>query len=253
MIISSIEYATGRKRIEKAYTEIRAVTDEPIDVWPAIIDRLGFKMHFDNEKWMNIPSEGPLVIVANHPFGVVDGLMLGYLLSLIRKKFMVITNSVLCHEALFKPFLLPVDFSESKEALQTNINTRNTTLKRLLGGEALGIFPAGAVANSPKPFSKFVEDWEWKLFVAKAIQQAKATVVPIYFEGMNSRWFQIASHLSPILRASFLLNEVRNKLNKEFYIHIGEPMQYEKDLATIRNRKELLDYLRYETEKLSPF
>ena len=168
MIISSIEYATGRKRIEKAYTEIRAVTDEPIDVWPAIIDRLGFKMHFDKEKWMNMPTEGPLVIVANHPFGVVDGLMLGYLLSLIRKKFMVITNSVLCHEALFKPFLLPVDFSETKEALQTNISTRNSTLKRLLDGEALGIFPAGAVANAPKPFSKFVEDWEWKLFVAKA-------------------------------------------------------------------------------------
>ena len=164
---------------------------------------------------------------------------------------MVITNSVLCHEALFKPFLLPVDFSETKEALQTNIETRNTTMRRLLEGEALGIFPSGAVATSPKPFSTFVEDWEWKLFVAKAIQQSKATVVPVYFEGMNSRWFQIASHLSPVLRAGFLLNEVRNKLNKEFYLHIGDPLSYEKDLSAIRNRKSLLDFLRQKTVNLS--
>lgn len=242
MVIGAIELATGRVRLEKLYNEVRQMRLKPADLWGAALQKLDVKLNFDAAQLAKIPSEGPVVFISNHPFGVVDGLILGHLVSRVREKFAILVNEVICKEEQLNDFLLPIDFRETKEALQTNLRSRQETMERLKRGEALAIFPAGGVSTSPKLFGK-AEDLEWKRFTVKVIQQTKATVIPIYVHGQNSRLFQMASHISLQLRLSLLLNEIRNKMHKTVRITIGDPIAYDA-LSQATDRQNMLDYLR---------
>lgn len=241
-LIGTIEHATGRKRLERVYSEIKAEQPNSAQLWDLILDKLELYPNFDAKQLEKIPADGPIIFLANHPFGVVDGVILGYLASRVRSKFCVLVNEVLCREELLQPYFLPIDFRETRAAQQINIDTRKETLRRLREGEALAIFPAGGVATSPKLWGK-AEDLDWKRFVIKMIWQTKATVIPIFVHGQNSRLFQVASHLSMNLRLSLLLHEVRNKMGRQIYLDIGDPIPFGQ-LANIKDRQELLDHLR---------
>lgn len=248
LLIGTIEHATGRKRLERVYSEIKAQKPTSSQLWDLMLEKLELYPNYDQAQLDKIPPAGPIIFVANHPFGVVDGVILGYLASRVRSKFCVLVNEVLCREELLQPYFLPIDFRDTREAKQTNIKTRNETLNRLMAGEALAIFPAGGVATSPKLWGK-AEDLEWKRFVIKMIWKTKATVIPIFVHGQNSRLFQVASHLSMNLRLSLLLHEVRNKMGRQLYLDIGDPIPFEQ-LANIKDRQELLDHLRAVTFNL---
>ncbi len=250
MVVATMEWLTGRRRLEKLYTQVKADAPAPSEVWEAVLGKLEVGVLYDENQLNKVPREGPVVFLANHPFGVVDGLILGYLISRIRPQFRVLVNEVLCREEMLMPYLLPVDFRETKAALQTNIQTRRAALSHLQAGEALGIFPAGGVATAPR-FWGAAQDLEWKRFVAKLIQQTRCTVVPIYMHGQNSRLFQIVSQFSQNLRLSLLLNEVRNKMGRDLRVTIGDPVPFS-ELATIRDRQQLLDHLRSLTYELAP-
>ncbi len=242
LLIGTIEHATGRKRLERVYSEIKAQKPTSSQLWDLMLEKLELYPNYVQAQLDKIPKEGPIIFVANHPFGVVDGVILGYLASRVRSKFCVLVNEVLCREELLQPYFLPIDFRDTREAKQTNINTRNETLNRLQAGEALAIFPAGGVATSPKPWAK-AEDLDWKRFVIKMILKTKATVIPIFVHGQNSRLFQVASHVSMSLRLSLLLHEVTNKMGRQIYLDIGDPIPFEQ-LSNIKDRQELLDHLR---------
>ena len=150
------------------------------------------------------------MLLANHPFGVVDGLALTVLASRIRPEFRVITNSVLCVDERTENRLLPIDFEESRDAMRRNIETKRTALRALAAGECVAIFPSGGVATAVLGLRPAV-DLEWHTFVAKLIRSSQATVVPVFFHGQNGPLFQLASKLSLTLRLSLLLREVNNK------------------------------------------
>lgn len=147
------------------------------------------------------------------------------------------------------PYLLPIDFAETPTARATTLRSRAEALSWLGGGGALVVFPGGAVSTSTGPFTRGAVDPEWKLFTAKAITHARATVVPIFFAGQNSRLFQVASHLSLTLRLSLLFNEVRNKIGSTMQVRIGAPLPYAA-LSHVVDRKALLDHLRRTTYDL---
>ena len=248
-LILFLEFITGRPKIEKLYKELREMDLVPNEVWDAALEKLKVSAVYDKQQLDKIPQEGPLVFVSNHPFGVLDGLLLGQLVSVVRKDF-----SVLVHDALTKQderldtFLLPVDFKETKEALRTNIETRKRAIETLQAGNAIAIFPAGGVSTSPKGFGK-AQDLEWKRFTAKLIQRSKATVVPVFFHGQNSRLFQLVSQISQLLRYGLLLHEVRNKMGDQIQVTVGDPIPFEA-LADIKDRQKLLDHLRAVTLSL---
>ena len=248
LLISAIEYATGRRRLEKIYNKIKQSDNSNNQIWQLILQELSINVIYDKTKLLKVPRSGPIIFIANHPFGVVDGAMLCYLASEVRQKFFVLANEVLCKEKIIADYMLPIDFRTTKEALQTNIDTRKKAIERLNDGEALVIFPAGGVATSRKILGK-ADDLNWKRFVVKLIHKTKAPVIPIYFYGQNSRLFQFASHVHMSLRLSLLLHEVRNKMGQSLKVSIGDPILYN-TIEHIKNRQELLDHLRKITYEL---
>ncbi len=248
-LINALEAATGRKKIRQFYREILEASTEVDDIWEMSLEKFEIDLHYDEEKLESVPKEGPVVFVANHPFGLLDGLILGYLISRVRNDFVIMITATLYKDTPLEKYFLPVDFRENRDAAQLNIRTRNRAIDHLKEGKALAIFPAGAVATAPKPFAR-AEEWEWKRFVVKAIQQSSATVVPIFFEGQNSRLFQVVSQFSIPLRQGLFIHELKNKIGRQLTVRIGDPIPYEA-LAPLKERQAILDHLKEKTISLA--
>jgi putative hemolysin len=123
--------------------------------------------------------------------------------------------------------LLPVDFSETPEALRTNLKSRNLARAHLAAGGCLIVFPAGGVSTTPSLWHRKATDAEWKSFTARLVLGAKAPVAPLYFAGQNSRLFQIASHLHQTLRLSLLFKEVHDRMGSEIRLRAGKLIAFE--------------------------
>ena len=240
-LIHSIEQLTGKPRLWRLYADYCAGPVSP-DFFAEAIERLALTVDIERRELARIPRDGPLVVVANHPFGVVDGLVLGYLLSRVRPDFRILVNSVLYRLPELQPFLLPVDFAETREAQVTNIATRRQALNALKAGRAVAIFPGGTVSTAGSPLGRAV-DPEWKPFVGRLVPEGRARVLPVFFEGQNSRVFQWASQLSMTLRLSLLFREVVNKMGGEVKLRIGAPISHAQ-LAHFEDRRALTDHLR---------
>lgn len=242
LFIHAIEQVTGQPRLTRLYREYRRDGSPSGDFWHAAVRKLRLNVQYDARRLAAIPRQGPLVIIANHPFGVLDGIVIGYLTSLVRPKFKLLAHSVLYRAPELQPFVLPIDFTDKKAAIRTNIDSRRRAVDELAGGGAVVIFPAGGVSTSRTLFGPAI-DLEWKPFAAKLITQSRATVVPVFFEGQNSRIFQLASHISGALREGLLIKEVASRIGADMRLHIGAPIPYDA-LAHLRDRQPLVDHLR---------
>jgi len=248
-VIRLIERMTGQPRLKRIYDDHRANPRPGESFWDSAIRRLDLKIVTNEDALAKLPREGALVVVANHPFGVLDGVIVCQLVARVRPDFRVLTNSVLYRADEIKSFLLPVDFTETKEALDTNLKSRAAAKRHLMGGGCLIVFPAGGVSTTPRPWDIHAVDAEWKNLTARLITQAKAAVVPVYFAGQNSRLFQLASHVSMTLRLSLLFKEVHDRIGTEVHVRVGDAIPYAK-LSTINDRESFMNYLRQATYAL---
>jgi len=249
LVIQLIERITGQPELKRMYLEHQNNPKPGESFWDAAINKLGLKIDLNEQDLSEIPRTGPVIIVANHPFGVLDGLMVCWLISRVRNDFKVLTNALLNRAEEIKPYLLPIDFEETKAALETNIRTRAESKALLEKGGALVIFPGGTVSTTPTLLARKAKDPEWKTFTGRMIVQGKAPVVPVYFDGQNSRLFQIASHISMTLRLSLLFKEVHDRIGEGLTIRIGKRIPYE-TLKGFSDRKELMAFLRDQTYAL---
>lgn len=250
LAIRSIERLTGQKRLRRLYLEQQAIGYSERNFWATAIQALELRLAYSEQALAQVPATGPLVVVANHPYGVLDGIMISHLVSQRRGDFRVLANGVLYRSPEARPYILPIDFNESQEALATNLESRRIAINWIRDGGALVIFPGGTVSTARKAVGPAV-DPRWKPFTAKLIHAGRATVVPICFVGQNSRLFQVASHLSTTLRLSLLFREVANKIGSTQRIEIGEPLAYQ-DLMAIKDRQHLMDDLRRRVYALHP-
>ncbi len=248
-VIRLIERTTGQPYLRWLYEDYRNNPPTNESFWDSAIRRLELNVTYDEVRLAAWPKSGPLVVVSNHPFGVLDGLTICHLVAKIRTDFLVLTNSVLYRADEIKPFLLPIDFAETSEALSTNLKSRAQAKTHLIKGGCLVIFPAGGVSTTPTMWHKHAIDADWKTFTARLITQARAPVAPVYFAGQNSRLFQIASHISMTLRLSLLFKEVHNKIGSEIRVRIGDVVPYDA-LASITDRYAFMQHLRQMTYAL---
>ena len=243
LFIKIVERVTGQPYLKYLYEDNRAHPQPGEDFWDAAIRKLELKLKYNEDVLAQWPRTGPLVVVANHPFGVLDGLIVSHLVAKVRPDFRVLTNAVLLRAEEVRSFLLPVDFAETEEALQTNLKTRAEAKSFLMKGGCLVVFPAGGVSTTPTIWHKRAIDTEWKNLTARLIAQSKAPVAPVYFAGQNSRLFQLASHISMTLRLSLLFKEVHDRIGSEVHIRLGDVISYER-LAGINDRQSVMDTLK---------
>jgi putative hemolysin len=250
-VIRLVERATGQPQLKKMYLDNQRHPRPNESFWEAAVRRLALDVRYDADALEAFPKTGPVVVVANHPYGVLDGIVISWLISKVRTDFVVLTNAILMRAPEVSAFILPVDFSETDEALKTNLATRAAARARLEKGGVVVVFPAGAVSTTPDMLGlKPAVDWRWQPFVSQLIQRSKAAVVPIWFSGQNSRLFQIASHLSYTLRISLIFHEVKSRIGATLPVAVGAPIPYA-ELASIKDRQALADTLRDRVYALS--
>jgi putative hemolysin len=219
--------------------------------WQVIPARYGLELQVTGGNLTDIPANGPLVLVSNHPYGILDGLMMGHLLDRLRGDFRILANSVFMQAEELRRIVLPISFDETKSALALNLQTRADALAYLGQGGAIGVFPGGTVSTAAKMFSRPM-DPSWRNFTARMIQKSGATVVPVFWEGQNSRLFQIASHLHYALRLGLLIKEFRSRIDRPVRVVVGKPIPAAAIAGFSGDANGLMDFLRNATYQLSP-
>jgi putative hemolysin len=249
--IRALENVSGRRSLIRRAEGYEHELAQGRSFWEVMPERYGLTLDIVGGSLANIPANGPLVMIANHPYGILDGLILGHLLDHVRGDFRILANSVFRRAEDLNRVLLPISFDETKEAVKLNLETRSRALEYLNNGGAIGVFPGGTVSTSAKPFSRPM-DPSWRNFTAKMISKSNATVVPIYFTGQNSRLFQLASRVHSNLRLALLLKEFKSRIDEPVRLVIGKPIAAA-TLAPLRtDPTAMMETLRRATYALSP-
>lgn len=250
-MIRILENVTGRLALIRRAAGYEADVARGRSFWEVIAGRYGLSLDVVGGSLGNIPANGPLVVIANHPYGILDGLMMGYLLDRARGDFRILANSVFRRAEELNRVVLPISFDETKEAVALNLRTRAAALDYLGQGGAIGVFPGGTVSTSARPFSRPM-DPGWRNFTAKMIARSGATVVPVYFDGHNSRTFQLASHLHSTLRLGLLIKEFRARVDEPVRVVVGEPIASARLEPLKSDPRAMMEFLRRATYALSP-
>lgn len=241
-LIAALELLSGRRRIEQIYRRLKGRKLGVDNFFEEGLRAASIKIEMDPRALAGLPPEAPLVFVANHPFGVVDGMVLCDIAVKLRGDFRIMLHSLLCQDRQLAPYFLPIDFTGTPLARKTNIRSRQLALEALGNNIPVLIFPSGAVATAGKLGFGEVRDGPWTNFTAKIVRDTRSAVVPIYFHGRNSRKFHIASHIAEPLRTALLIHEARNKFGKTLRVEIGAPIPWSA-MENLNGRQELTDFL----------
>jgi len=250
-LIRLMENSTGRLRLIKRAAGYEHDVAQGRNFWTVMAERYGLSLDIAGGALSNIPKDGPLILIANHPYGILDGLMMGHILAETRGDFRILAHRVFRKAEDLNTVILPVSFDATKEAMRTNLQTRKTALNYLGQGGAIGIFPGGTVSTAARPFDHPM-DPGWRGFTARMVAKSNATVVPLFFDGHTSRLFQIASHLHNTLRMGLLIKEFNKRVDTPVRVVIGEAISREKLDPLASDTKAMMDFLRQATYELSP-
>jgi len=242
---------TGRIKLIRAAAGYELEVAQGRNFWDVMAERYGLTLQVTGGSLEAIPSRGPLIVIANHPFGILDGLMMGKILSHRRSEYRILANQVFRKAEDLKRVILPVSFDGTKDAIAMNVETRRESLRFLARGGAIGIFPGGTVSTAARPFGHPM-DPGWRSFTARMIAKSEATIVPVYFDGHNSRLFQVASHVHATLRMALLIKEFKKRVGGPVPVVIGDPIPRAKLSRFDGDPKAMMDFLREETYRLSP-
>ncbi|MFC3613853.1 lysophospholipid acyltransferase family protein [Lutimaribacter marinistellae] len=250
--IKAIEWVTGKLTILRLVNKFEKQNDQyrGNKFWRGALDTMGIDLLTPAEQIARIPTEGPVVVVANHPHGMVDGMILADLIGRVRQDYRILTRSVLTGlDEAATSFMIPVPFPHDPEAQKKMLDMRAKAMAHLGEGGVVALFPSGVVMSSDSWLGPALER-DWNVFTAKMIRRSGARVVPIYFPGRNSRAYQIANRISPVLRQGLLLHEIVRSCNKPQAPVIGEPVSDQDMQLLERDPRGFMTWLREHTLSL---
>ena len=225
-------------------------TPGPEFVRRMLIDDFKIKLRVDGQEVLDHLPEGAFITVSNHPFGALDGITLIYLITRHRPKFRVMVNMILNKISAMRPNFIAVDAmqTDDPEKRKVSVNGIRQALRLLKEGEPVGFFPAGAMSTIT--WRGRLEDRPWQPSILQIISRAKVPVIPIYFHGSNSWWFNFLGKVCWPARSLRLPAEVFRKVGKEIHVSVGQPISVEEIAAHNTSIEELGAYLRQQTYKL---
>lgn len=248
--IRTMEWLTGKLPLLRL---VRRFEREGPKEGPAFFSQaltlMGIELQTPPEQIARIPATGPVIIVANHPHGLVDGMVLADLVGRVRTDYKILTRNLLSGVTEIEDLMIPVPFPHEENARVESLEMRKAAMDHLRQGGVIILFPSGVVAASETMFGKAVEA-VWNPFTAKMITRSGATVVPIHFPGQNSRAYQIANRISPTLRQGLLIHEVMHACNRPQAPIIGTPITPEEIRNWDRKPRRMMAWLRDHTMRL---
>ncbi len=250
-LIRTIEMLTGKMKVLRMIrTFERNGAPTGIDFWPGALRAMEIDVQTPAEQIARIPKEGPVVVVANHTHGMVDGMVMADLISRVRPDFQILTRSVLTGlDEVASNFLIPVPFPHDPDAQRKMVEMRATAMERLKEGGVIAVFPSGVVAASKTWFGTPIEA-EWNLFTAQMIRRSGAQVVPIRFPGGNTRAYNIANKVSATLRQGLLIHEIVKASFKPHAPIIGDALTEDQMAQLKTDPRGFIAWLRQHTLSL---
>eukprot|EP00752_Nemacystus_decipiens_P016586 g14826.t1 len=245
-----VERALRFPAMNAIYEEIQSWTGDDRHFSTKSLAALGIEINTIAEQVARIPKEGPVVVVANHPFGGIEGLILCSLLREVRPDAKLLANNLLSMIPDLRDSFFFVDAFEGQDAVRRNIGPTRAAMRWVKDGHLLGAFPAGEVSHL-KLRKRAVVDPQWNPTTAKIIKRTGATVLPIFFDGCNSRLFQVAGLIHPRLRTVMLPTEMLSKRKSTVTVRVGSPITPQR-LSRFDDPNHLNDYLRVRTYLLKP-
>ncbi|MBX2825001.1 MAG: 1-acyl-sn-glycerol-3-phosphate acyltransferase [Gammaproteobacteria bacterium] len=223
-MVESIESITGKQRLQQAWDHFCTNDAGTEHFWQIVIDSLRLSIRTYGNTLEAIPATGPVLIVANHPFGLVDGAAIAWLLAQRRKDFKVILWDVFDRLASGRDYFLPMDLTEnSLSSRRQNLSVYRQSVQLLDSGGAVIVFPAGSVERTRHPLAR-PEELIWHPFTEKIALGSGAPVLPLFVSGHNSWLFHAASCISETLRLSLFFREINRKLGSSVDVTIGRPI-----------------------------
>ncbi|ETI62333.1 lysophospholipid acyltransferase family protein [Marinomonas profundimaris] len=246
---SLVEWATGLARLDRLYQQ-RPSNQTRFEFMRYTLDALNIDYSIAKGSLENIPKDGPVVIVANHPLGAIEGVILADLIGQMRRDVKVLANEMLKRLPEIRDLFIGVDVFGGKSAQRTNGQAIREAHRHLADGGLLVVFPAGEVSTYPKG-EKALADIEWSQSVAKFLKRSQAVTVPIFIKGQNSAMFYHAGRIHPLLRTALLGRELLNKKASVIDISIGSAIPFS-EVSAFENAQDLVNYLRLNTYLMSP-
>ena len=215
-----------------------------------LLTDLELTLRIDNEQVLDSFPEGAFVTVSNHPFGALDGISLINIVGRRRPQFKVMVNMILNYISAMRPNFIAVDALASDDPKKKAVSMQGikSAIMQVRRGNPIGFFPAGAV--SKVNIKGQLEDREWQPTIIRLIQQLKVPVIPIYFHGSNSWWFNFLGVVCWQLRTLRLPAEVFRKKGATLHVSIGDPISVEEQLQHSGSIEELGQFLKDKTYEL---
>ncbi len=234
--------------MDDIYNQVCAPGEESYFTEKAL-DHLNVKFDIAAEDLARIPRVGPVIVVANHPFGALEGMLLAALLKTVRPDFKILANFLLARIPEMRPLIISVDPFGGKDAPGRNIAPMKEAVRLVQKGGLLAMFPAGEVSHLNFK-NREITDPQWTRTVARIIRMTQAPILPLYFDGNNSLLFQVAGLIHKRLRTALLPRELLNKRNRRIPTRVGNLISFER-MNRIGDDHDLVEYIRMRTYLLS--
>lgn len=249
--IRALEWMTGKVTLLRLIRRFEASEKvEGSAFFAKALAMMGIPLQTPAQEIARIPATGPLIVVANHPHGLVDGMVLAHLIGQVRDDYQILTRSLLTGVSEIAHHMIPVPFPHEPDAQEQGLEMRRRAMAHLAAGGVVVLFPSGSVASADRFLGPAVER-DWNPFTAKMIARSGAAVLPVYFPGQNSRAYQIASLISPTIRQGLLLHEVVHALNRPQAPVVGHPIAPADLAAQAGNPRAFMAWLRAQTLALA--